>query len=54
MLPRQLGECPPFGDNTAFPLSKSILLCIGGIPNPVDEKVRDIEEAQNNWIPVVF
>ena len=54
VLPWQLGECLPARKSTAFPLSESILLRIGGVPYPVDEQVRDVKETQSNRIPVVI
>ena len=45
VLPWQLRKCRPVRKGAAFPLSESILLRIGRIPDPVDKQVRDVKKT---------
>ena len=42
-LPWQLGKRFPVHERASLLMSKTVLLTVGCIPNPIDEKVRGVE-----------
>lgn len=53
-LPWQLRESFACNHSPALLLSKTVLLAVGSIPNPVHKDVRNIQKGQEIAIPVIF
>lgn len=52
-LPWQLWEGLTEDHSSSFLSPEAILLAVGCVPDPVDEKVRYVERRQSNWIHFV-
>jgi len=53
-LPWELGKSVTLNHGATFLLAEAVLLAVGGVPNPVDEKIRDVQESQEIPVPVVL
>lgn len=53
MLPRQLRERLPLHSFSGLLSSKSVLLGVGSIPNPVHEKIKDREQSEDDRVPAI-
>ena len=53
-LPRKLGESVTLNHGATFLLAEAVLLAVGGVPNPVDKKIRDVQESQEVPVPMVL
>jgi len=53
-LPRQLRESVTGDQGAALLLTEAVLLTVGGVPDPVDKQVRDVEESEEEAVPVVL
>lgn len=53
MLPRQLGERLTLDTLTRLLSSESVFLGVRSIPNPVHEKIKDREQAEDDRVPAI-
>jgi hypothetical protein len=52
-LPRELREGLPFNQQATFLDSEAVLLRVGGVPDPIYEKVGNEECRHKIWVPAV-